>query len=85
MINKQKSLVVKDTFQIRDVRNLTNETKKLREDIDEITHLARRLTIMSEEMNNELEIQNKFLEKVTDKIDNTNYKVKRLNKMIRRI
>ena len=85
LINKQKSLVVKDTFQIRDVRNLTNETKKLREDIDEITHLARRLTIMSEEMNNELEIQNKFLEKVTDKIDNTNYKVKRLNKTIRRI
>ena len=40
---------------------------------------------MSEDMNNELEIQNKFLEKVTDKIDNTNYKVKRLNKTIRKI
>ena len=64
---------------------ITNETKKMREDIDEITHLARRLTIMSEEMNTELEVQNKFLGKVTDKMDDTNYKVKKLDKTIRRI
>jgi ElaB/YqjD/DUF883 family membrane-anchored ribosome-binding protein len=85
LIKVQKSLVVKDTFEVRDIRKITNETKKLREDIDEITHLARRLTIMSEEMNTELECQNEFLGKVTDKMDDTNYKVKRLNKMIRRI
>ena len=85
LIKVQKSLVLKDTFEVRDIGKITNETKKLREDIDEITHLARRLTIMSEEMNTELECQNEFLGKVTDKMDDTNYKVKRLNKTIRRI
>jgi len=85
LIKTQKSLVVEDRFEIRDIRKITNETKKMREDIDEITHLARRLTIMSEEMNTELEVQNKFLGKVTDKMDDTNYKVKKLDKTIRRI
>ena len=85
LIRTKKSLVVEDRFEVRDIRKITNETKKMREDIDEITHLARRLTIMSEEMNSELEVQNEFLGKVTDKLDDTNYKVKRLNKTIRRI
>jgi septal ring factor EnvC (AmiA/AmiB activator) len=85
LIKTQKSLVVEDRFEVRDIRKITNETKKMREDIDEITHLSRRLTIMSEEMNTELEVQNEFLGKVTDKMDDTNYKVKKLNKTIRRI
>ena len=84
-IIEKKSLIVEDKFGIKDNKNLTQETKIFRENIDELTHLTRRLTIMSEEMNTELDVQNKFLGKVTDKMDDTNYKVKRLNKTIRRI
>ena len=82
---EKKSLMIEDKFGIKDNKNLTQETKIFRENIDELTHLTRRLTIMSEEMNTELDVQNKFLGKVTDKMDDTNYKVKRLNKTIRRI
>lgn len=85
LVKTQKSLVLDDEFEVKDIRKITNETKKMRDDVEEITHLSRRLTIMSEAMNNELEIQNKFLEKVTDKMDDTNYKMKRLNKTIRKI
>lgn len=85
LIKTQKSLVLDDEFEVKDIRKITNETKKMRDDVEEITHLSRRLIIMSEAMNNELEVQNKFLEKVTDKMDDTNYKMKRLNKRISKI
>ena len=52
---------------------------------DELLLLAKRLSIMSNEMNNELTEHNENLEKLSTKVDNTNLNIKRLNKKLKKI
>ena len=52
---------------------------------DELLLLAKRLSMMSNEMNNELTEHNENLEKLSTKVDNTNLNIKRLNKKLKKI
>ena len=52
---------------------------------DELLLLAKRLSVMSNEMNNELTEHNENLEKLSTKVDNTNLNIKRLNKKLKKI
>ena len=52
---------------------------------DELLLLAKRLSVMSNEMNNELTEHNENLEKLSTKVDNTNLNIKSLNKKLKKI
>ena len=52
---------------------------------DELLLLAKRLSIMSNDMNHELREHNENLEKLSTKVDNTNLNIKSLNKKLKKI
>ena len=79
MSNKRTSLIIENLS-----KNDKKQTKEM-DDIDEIGNLTRRIVMMSHEMGGELVNQNEFIDNVITKVDTTDYKVKRLNKTIRKI
>jgi len=78
MSNKRTSLIIENIS-----KNDKKQTKEM-DDIDEIGNLTRRIVMMSHEMGGELVNQNEFIDNVITKIDTTDYKVKNLNKTIRK-
>ena len=77
-----------DTLNYLDTKQheLTTKQKSVKfTEEDELLLLAKRLSVMSNEMNNELTEHNENLEKLSTKVDNTNLNIKRLNKKLKKI
>ena len=77
-----------DTLNYLDTKQheLTTKQKSVKfTEEDELLLLAKRLSIMSNEMNNELTEHNENLEKLSTKVDNTNLNIKSLNKKLKKI
>jgi len=55
------------------------------EELDEMLVLTKQLSIMSNEMNSEIGIQNEKIDQIDRKVENTDLNLKKLNKRIKKL
>jgi len=55
------------------------------EELDEMLVLTKQLSIMSNEMNSEISIQNEKIDQIDRKVENTDFNLKKLNKRIKKL